>query len=69
MPPSSRTKLKTETRMTCQVGRFPISSSGGQLLVYVYSLPGRSVILAQLAQKKNAVRSARLLGTILYRPA
>ncbi len=29
MPPSSRTKLKTETRMTCQVGRFPINSSGG----------------------------------------
>src|SRR5512136_3314426 len=57
-PASSTVMLITVQRIFAPVGRFPTSGSCGQLLVYVTVLSGRSVVAAQLVQKKKCVRAS-----------
>lgn len=64
MPASRPTKLRMLHRTAPGVGAFATSDSCGQLLVYVTSLPGRSVWAAQEVHQKNAAMSCCFAGSV-----
>src|SRR3569832_221405 len=64
MPASSIRMLTPVHTIESDVGRFAISGSCGQLLVYVIVAPGRSVPAAHADQKKYAARARARTGSV-----
>src|SRR3546814_12524890 len=59
-PALRMTTQASDARIFSGAGLLPINGSGGQLLVYVSTVPGRPVDDAQAVQTKKSVSGARL---------